>query len=294
VDEERWGSLRPKRREPTRPFLKWAGGKAQALNGLREHIPDLAPGGTYFEPFLGGGAVFFDLAPASAVLSDLNEGLILTFMAVKNHVSETTRALSRLPDRPTERQYYDLRKRFNRLLQSAGGLVGSYRIEFAALFVWLNHTCYNGLFRVNRKGEFNVPFGFYQKPAIFTEAGLKAASRLLNKSHAQLVSEDFEQVLADAGKGDLAYLDPPYDPLNGTSSFTTYTARGFTVDDQARLARVVRDAVARGCRVILSNSPSPMVKRLYEGFRFESVLVPRAINCDGGKRTAVDELVVIA
>lgn len=294
VDELNWGSLRPSLRERAKPFLKWAGGKSLALADLREYIPDPGTKGTYYEPFLGGGAVFFGLRPRLAVLSDLNEGLMATYSAVKNHIDETLEALSRLPPRPSESEFRELRKRFNRLLLRITELDRSDRVRCAALFIWLNHTCYNGLYRVNRKGEFNVPFGFYEKPSIFNEAALRAASRCLNKARARLETGDFESALAQAGQGDVAYLDPPYEPMSTTSSFTTYTPGGFTQDDQARLSRVVHSLVERGCRVVLSNSPSDKIKQLYEGFQFETVPMPRAINCNGERRSAVDELVIIA
>lgn len=238
--------------------------------------------------------MFFALRPRIAVLSDLNEGLMATYSAVKSHIDETLEALSVLPARPTETEFRGQRKRFNRLLLRIPELERRDRVRLSALFIWLNHTCYNGLYRVNRKGEFNVPFGFYERPFIFSETSLKAASRCLNKARARLEHGDFESVLARARRGDVAYLDPPYDPVSTTSNFTTYTAGGFTHDDQVRLSRVVRSLVERGCRVVLSNSPSARIKHLYEGFQFETVTVPRAINCNGEKRSAVDELVIIA
>jgi DNA adenine methylase len=289
-----WGSLRPQVPAVTRPFLKWAGGKGQVFPSLRQYFPPLAEGQTYFEPFLGGGAVYFALLPKSAVLSDLNGPLISTFASVKDAPSELAAAIRRIGEPRGEEQYYEVRKRFNRLVTRRKSLTPGDRMNCAAMFVWLNHTCYNGLHRVNQQGEFNVPYGFCQKPFIFSEPQLKTASRALREADAQLLESDYEKVLARAVRGDLAYLDPPYEPVSATASFTSYTREGFDGQEQERLSRVVHELVERGCRVVLSNSPSPRILELYKGFRTARVLVPRAINSVGTRRMKVDELVVVA
>jgi DNA adenine methylase len=292
--EERWGSLRPLQRPAARPFLKWAGGKGQALSGLKRHLPTLGSSQTYYEPFLGGGAVFFHLSPPNAVLGDLNRSLIATYIVVKDNLSELLAELQKLKPPTDEENYYAVRDTFNDLRERLVQLSASDRARFAALFIWLNHTCYNGLYRVNKKGRFNVPFGFYQNPSIYSAAVLRQASRALRAARTRILAADYEEVLSGAVRGDVAYLDPPYDPVSSTARFTSYTSDGFDKAEQERLAGVVDDLVRRGCRVILSNSPSKLIKRLYGGYRTETVSVPRAINCVGSRRTRVAELVVIA
>jgi DNA adenine methylase len=286
--------LRPSRPPGAKPFLKWAGGKGLVIPQLRRFVPDLVDIRRYFEPFLGGGAVFFALRPPQARLGDLNEGLVLTYKVVKEEVRPLITSLHKMRPPSREREYYDVRDAFNELSKRVGDLTGTEAIDFAAKFIWLNHTCYNGLYRVNRSGGFNVPYGFYQHPSIYTALGLEAASHALRAARATIAATDYETVLADAGEGDLAYLDPPYDPVSETASFTGYTAEGFSREEQERLSRVVHKVVEQGCRVILSNSPSDLIRGLYRDFRTETVSVPRAINCVGSKRTRVDELVVIA
>jgi len=275
-----------------RPFLKWAGGKSQAFQELRRFLPDVREGQTYYEPFLGGGAVYFGLSPKSAVLSDLNKSLVFTYQAVKDNVEGLIATLGKLPPPSSEKDYYTARTRFNRLATRLATLDKGQIVTFAALFIWLNHLCYNGLYRVNKKGGFNVPFGFYRNPTIYSADSLRATSIALRP--AKVMAADYESALENAGKGDLAYLDPPYDPVSETARFTSYTSSGFDVSEQERLSRVVHDLVDRGCRVVLSNSPSERIKELYRGYRFERVEVPRAINCVGSRRSAVEELVVIA
>ncbi len=275
-----------------RPFLKWAGGKSQAFQELRQFFPNLKDGQTYFEPFLGGGAVYFGLSPKSAVLSDLNKSLVFTYQAVKDHVEGLIAALGRLPPPASEKDYYTARTRFNRLAARLSTLDSSQIVTFSALFIWLNHLCYNGLYRVNKKGGFNVPYGFYRNPTIYSADSLRVASEALRS--ARVMASDYESALEGAGRGDLAYLDPPYDPVSETAKFTSYTSSGFDLTQQERLSRVVHELVDRGCKVVLSNSPSDRIKELYRGYRFERVAVPRAINCVGSRRSAVEELVVIA
>jgi DNA adenine methylase len=275
-----------------RPFLKWAGGKAQAFGEFRQFIPAIRQDHTYFEPFLGGGAVFFGLRPDSAVLSDFNQALVFTYQAVKDDVETLIGVLGRMPPPETDKEYYAARTRFNRLLTKLSTLDRGQIVTFAALFIWLNHLGYNGLYRVNKKGGFNVPYGYYRRPAIYSPEGLRAANSALKV--ARIMASDYEAALEGASKGDLAYLDPPYDPVSETARFTSYTSTGFDASEQERLSRVVHDLVDRGCRVVLCNSPSDRIKELYKGYKFERIMVSRAINCVGSRRSAVEELVVIA
>jgi len=283
------GERRP---SPAKPFLKWAGGKGQALVELRKFIPELDGNHTYFEPFLGGGAVFFGLGPRTAILADLNRALVFTYQVVKDNVEPLIEALGTMGPPATEKEYYTARAKFNRLIARVSTLDKRQLVTFAALFIWLNHLCFNGLYRVNKKGGFNVPYGYYQNPGIYNADVLRASSSALKGS--VIMTADYESALSTAQEGDLAYLDPPYDPVSETAKFTGYTSSGFGAEEQKRLAGVVRELVSRRCRVVLSNSPSDRIIDLYRGYRIERIKVPRAINCVGTRRSAVEELVIIA
>jgi DNA adenine methylase len=286
-----WGSLRSAPALPPRPFLKWAGGKGQVVPLIRAAFPVLGPGQRFFEPFLGGGAIFFASGPERATLSDLNRPLIETYGAVKNRLPELLKALDTLPPPKGPEDFYRRRTEFNDLL-SSGSRGASSKVQIAALLIWLNHLCFNGLFRVNKAGAFNVPYGFYQNPSIYSRANLALASKALRRARTTLLAADFEVALRPADEGDFVYLDPPYQPLTATSKFTSYTPLGFGEDQQVRLARVVHELVDRGCRVLLSNSATPQIRRLYQDLPLRVVMVPRAINSVGTRRMPVEELLV--
>ena len=293
-----------------RPFLKWAGGKRQLLTELRRFYPPTIR--RYFEPFVGSGAVFFDLIAggklrsASATLSDQNVDLIGTYLRLRNDTEAVIRALHRLAAghrRGGRTFYYQVRDgRFNPgrdEWQRAGARPADYPIELAAMLVYLNRTGYNGLFRLNRSGHFNVPAGRYVNPAIVYEDRLRSAAVALRSSRVHIRREPFERVVARATEGDLVYLDPPYAPISTTSSFQSYTADGFTSQDQRRLRDGIVDAARRGAAVILSNSTAPSVMALYEhrdvrraGLRCWRVPARRAINSRADRRGEVEELVV--
>ena len=290
-----WGSLRSSAPlPPSPPFLKWAGGKGQLFESLRRHFPKMDASSTYFEPFLGGGAVFFAIRPERAFLSDTNRALILTFRAVKEDVNGVLRSLQDLAPPSSQEDYYSRRAEFNRLILGRPRPGRVARAKIASLFIWLNHTCYNGLYRVNRKGEFNVPIGSYVRPTIYSRAALEDASRALIRSDARIECMDYVRALGFAHEGDFAYLDPPYQPVSTTARFTSYTKEGFGFDQQRRLSQAIHDSASRGVRVVLSNSASPSIRELYCDLKTEVVKAPRAINCVGSKRAPVDELVVIA
>ncbi len=261
-----------------RPFLKWVGGKRQLLPSLLPHTPGRF--GRYHEPFLGGGALFFHLRPARAVLADTNARLIRTWRGVRDQVEEVIALL---------REYPHDRAFFERL--RADAVDERSDAEVAAWFIYLNRTGFNGLYRVNRSNRFNVPFGSYTNPTICDADLLRVTSAAL--ADTALEVEDFGAVLTRAEPGDFVYFDPPYVPLTATSSFTAYTAGGFGMAEQARLRDTARALKERGVHVLLSNSSAPAVHELYaEGFRRMPVAAARAINCDSTKRGAVTELIL--
>jgi len=279
---------------PARPFLKWAGGKGQLLPRLRKYIPIPDENQTYFEPFLGAGAVFFALRPQKAVLSDINRPLIETYGVVKNRAKDLLKVLGELSDKPDSDEYYARRRDFNELVQAIALLGPHERTRLAALFIWLNHTCYNGLFRVNRSGLFNVPFSGSPDPSIYDAANILAVSSALRRGQVVIRSADYRESLRDAKRDDIAYLDPPYDSPGRAVGFTEYTAAGFDRVDQAELARTVKGLVRRGCRVVLSNSSTPIVRELYQKYEVHTIQARRAISCQGDRRGNVKETLVIA
>ncbi len=264
------------------PVVKWVGGKTRLLPELRARLP--ARIARYFEPFAGGAALFFATAPADAVLGDDNRDLIATYRALSTDVDAVIRRLELHRRHHSETHYYEMRARWNDTTVSWSG------VDRAAAFIYLNKTCYNGLWRVNRSGAFNVPIGRYTDPPICVPATLHTAATAL--ARAELRHGDFRAAVVDAGKGDFVYFDPPYDPVTKTSNFTSYTAGSFGDDDQRALAELARGLVARGVRVMLSNSDTPFVRSLYRGLRVERVKCARAINSNASRRGEVDEVVV--
>ena len=242
---------------------------------------------TYFEPFVGGGAVFFALCREGrfrdAVLGDLNPALVEVYTVVRDDVRGLTDALDELADGATDPDfYYEVRGWSTEELDP---------VSRTARFLFLNKTCFNGLYRVNRKGRFNVPFGRYKNPRVLNLPRLLAASRALQG--VTIVHSDFAQLVEHARRGDGVYLDPPYVPLSSTSSFTAYAAHPFTARDHERLAEVYRRLIARGVGSVLSNSDCPFTERLYRGLTVEHVRAARAINSVGSRRGAVSELLVV-
>lgn len=261
------------------PVLKWAGGKRQMLDRYKEFFPTRF--NVYHEPFLGGGAVFFHLAPPVAILSDSNHDLMNMYQVIRNDVDRLIEDLSL--HRNDRDYYYQIRAMDVRKLSD---------VQRASRLIYLNKTCYNGLYRVNRKGEFNVPFGKYRKPRILDVKLLLAVSSVLQR--AVLLEGDFEMVLENARPGDFVYFDPPYVPLTRTSNFTDFTDRSFTLRDQERLAETFHRLARKGCLVMLSNSDTPFVRELYS--RYGGGIIPltanRHINSRGDKRGPVGELIV--
>jgi DNA adenine methylase len=290
-----WGTLRSASTLPTPvPFVKWLGGKGPLLVELRRHFPDFSEDQTYFEPFLGGGAVFFTLRPYRAVLNDLNAPLMESFVTIRDHLSHLVALLAEMPPPEREKDYYDRRSRFNHLLREFPTLTSKDRLELSALFIWLNHTCFNGLYRVNKDGLFNAALGDNPEPAIFSELNLRAVRRALQTAHAKLLCVDYEEALIPAEREDVVYLDPPYKSQPDKQGFERYTSAGFDHAEQERLARVVHELVDRGCHVVLSNSHNKITVALYNDLRQKVVLAPRRINSDGTGRGKIPELLVIS
>ncbi|WP_438005118.1 Dam family site-specific DNA-(adenine-N6)-methyltransferase [Sorangium sp. So ce321] len=261
------------------PFIKWAGGKRQLLPNLLRFVPTQY--GTYFEPFVGGAALFFALRPPKAVLSDLNERLIRTYRGVASDVEGVIDSLSRWP---YDRDFFEkLRKADTSQMSDA---------ELAAWFVYLNRTGFNGLYRVNKSNQFNVPFGSYANPKICDADALRTCSVALRMS-AELKICDFEAAVCNARAGDFVYFDPPYVPISEYSNFTRYTADTFGSDDQQRLRDVALRLKRIGVNVLLSNSSAPAVYELYsQGFEICAVNAKRALNCKADRRGAVAELII--
>lgn len=263
------------------PFLKWAGSKRRLVPELLALVPSRF--GRYYEPFAGGAALFFALAPERAVLGDVNADLVATYRAVATEPAAVVRGLRRHVRSHSARHFYGVRDLWRRRSSWSAPRV-------AAAFIYLNKTCFNGLWRVNRAGHFNCPMGRYEKPAICEPAILSAAHAALQRT--ELRVGDFRQTVADAKPNDLLYLDCPYMPTSSTSNFTSYSRDGFNVDDQRALADTARQLVARGCHVLLTNSDTPIVRSLYAGFKIDVVQCARSINSDVGKRGHVNELII--
>ncbi|MBI2302400.1 MAG: DNA adenine methylase [Armatimonadetes bacterium] len=267
----------PERAEP-RPFLKWVGGKRQILDALLRHVPEHY--GRYHEPFVGGGALFFALQPERAVLSDENEWLIRTYRGVQRDVEAV---ITLLQGYPHEREFFESLRQVR--------IDEGDDVAVAAWLIYLNKTGFNGLYRVNREGWYNVPFGSYRNPTICDAPNLRACAAAL--AGAELVRRDFMFVLEHAEPGDFVYFDPPYVPLSVTSNFTSYTRDGFTHHDQQRLRDVALELKSRGVKVLLSNSSAPLVQRLYaDGFEVEEVSATRLINSKASGRGRIPELII--
>jgi DNA adenine methylase len=274
-----------------RPFLKWAGGKGQLLEQLASLYPDRFAG--YHEPFVGSAAVFFHVQGLTlrgqlksfmgrVRLTDSNEELINCFRAVRDEVDGLITLLTEHKKGHNRSHYYKIRR------QIPGELTG---VERAARFIYLNKTCYNGLYRVNRKGQFNVPMGRYRNPRILDEKELRQASQALQ--HTEIEVADFREVVRCAKAGDFVYIDPPYHPLTLTANFTSYTQAIFGEPEQRDLARVFRDLDRKGCKVMLSNSWTPFILDLYRDFTRLEVKANRAINSDPARRGKISEVVVL-
>ena len=255
-----------KLKEETYPIVKWVGGKRQLMFELLKNMPKSY--NRYFEPFIGGGALFFELQPSNAYISDMNEELINLYNVVKNDVYEL---IEELKKHEISKEYFMNIRNIDR--------TKNYKkwsnIQKASRFIYLNRTCFNGMYRVNSKGEFNVPFGNYKNPRIIDERNLINCSNLLQKT--EIRNTDFSEILNYVQNGDFVYFDPPYVPLNETSSFTSYTKDGFDIDMQFKLREVCDELDSRGVKFMLSNSDTKFVNELYENYNIKKVKLNKKI-----------------
>jgi DNA adenine methylase len=278
-----------RRDDAAQPFLKWAGGKRQLLPEIRKYVPQKF--GTYYEPFVGAGAVLFDLQPSPALINDANEELINCYRVVKSNPEE----LIRLAD---EHERNDARDYFyhQRSLDREPGFRKLTAEVRAARIIYLNKTCFNGLFRVNSKGQLNVPYGDRSHRQIVNHVVIRAVSRYLNEARVEIVNDDFKEAVGGASPGDFIYFDPPYHPVSDSSSFTDYNSRGFGKSEQEVLKEVCDDLTSRGCQVLLSNSASDFIRKLFGNRRrytIREVEARRNINSVGTRRGKVGELLIL-
>jgi len=268
---------------PVAPFLSWAGGKQRLVPHLLRFLPCNIQELVYHEPFLGAGSLFFAVRPSEAFLSDANEHLIACFRAVRNQPDLVSRYLAEHKRLDSHDYYYKVRREYNEGRASAAQ---------AARFIYLNKACFNGVFRVNRNGEFNVPYGRKGTARRLVLPG-RLALRNISKALAGVSLEvaSYEETAANPSQRDFFYLDPPYPPLNGTSFFTHYTKERFTYEDHEAVANLVRELDACGAKVMVSNADTPKIRSLYKGFQIHSVAVSRYVTCRS-KKHKVSELIV--
>ncbi len=270
-----------KLREETYPIVKWVGGKRQLMFELLKNMPEYY--NRYFEPFIGGGALFFELKPDNAYISDMNAELINLYQVVRNNVDELI----------VDLQKHDISKDYFmeiRNIDRTEEYKNWSNIQKASRFIYLNRTCFNGMYRVNSKGEFNVPFGYYKNPRILDENNLINCSNLLQRT--EIKHADFSEILKKVKKGDFVYFDPPYVPLSETSSFTSYTKDGFDIDMQFKLRDVCDELDSIGVKFLLSNSDTKLVNELYENYNIKKVFASRQINANADGRGKITEVLV--
>jgi DNA adenine methylase len=275
-----------------RPFLKWAGGKRQLLPILREYIPKNFGSTTYFEPFVGAGAFLFDLQPKKAFINDANKELINCYQTIKNKPNELLELTREYQKDISKERFYELRE-----LDRKSDFNSLSDVERAARIIYLNKTCFNGLFRVNSQGQFNVPYGDNKNPIVADEVVIGAVSKYLNENNIQITNQDFEESVSNAKKGNFIYFDPPYDPISDSSSFTGYDLSGFGKNEQRRLRNLCDRLVKRGCKVLLSNSATDFIKELYSNEEYYSIIevaATRSINSVGASRGKINEVLIFS
>lgn len=261
------------------PFVNWAGGKSQLLSQISAYFPKRHKDSRYIEPFVGGGIVFLTLGPDEAILGDSNEELINCYQVVRDDVETLVKLLSKHTH--NREYYYRLRQQDPKVMD---------RVARAARLIYLNKTCFNGLYRVNASGQFNVPFG-NRKAKIYDGENLRQISLLLK--NARLAAQSYEKTLEEAQPSDFIYLDPPYYPLSKTANFAKYTSRPFGKEDQFRLAKEFKRLTDLRCKVMLSNSDTAFIRELYCDYYLKTVVARRYVNCSGSGRNAITELLIM-
>lgn len=265
------------------PFLKWVGGKRQLLSSINQHIPNKIS--TYYEPFIGGGAIFFHNQPKKAVINDLNSELINVYKVIKDSPNELIKDLK--THKNDADYFYEIRA-----LDRSTQYSDLSNIKKASRVIFLNKTCYNGLYRVNNAGEFNSPFGRYKNPNIVNDVTIKAVSNYLNNNNIEILNSDYEAVLKNIRKGAFVYFDPPYHPLSKSSNFTGYNQGGFNMYDQIRLRDVCNKLNEKGVKFLLSNSDAPFIKDIYKDYNIMLVKATRSINSNAKKRGEINEVLI--
>ncbi|MCB0192654.1 MAG: DNA adenine methylase [Anaerolineae bacterium] len=272
-----------KKNKLVQPLLKWAGGKRQLLKEIKKCFPKKYS--TYHEPFLGGGAVLFDIQPKKAFVNDVNSDVINVYRVIKEDVNELIEDLK--THKNESDYYYKIRE-----LDRTSEFEDLSPLKKASRIIYLNKTCYNGLFRVNSQNQFNVPFGKYKNPNIVNEFVLRAVSQYLNTNNITIWNKDFEEALQNVHKDDFVYIDPPYDPVSDSSSFTGYTLYGFDKNEQIRLKNVCDELNRIGCKFLLSNSATSFIRELYKDYQITIVGASRAINSVPSGRGKIEEVLV--
>lgn len=267
------------------PFLKWVGGKRQLMPTIVEHLPENIKDYKYIEPFIGGGAVLFNLQPKNAIINDFNDELINVYQVIKNNLDEL---IADLKKHKNEAEYfYSIRS-----LDRKGEFKKLTNVQRASRVIFLNKTCFNGLYRVNNAGEFNSPFGRYKNPNIVNEPTLKAVNKFLNSNNIDIKSGDYSEILKQADKKCFVYLDPPYHPISESSNFTGYVQGGWNIYDQVDLKTACDELHKKGVKFLLSNSSAKFIKDLYKDYSITIVKANRAINSNGADRGEVDEVLI--
>lgn len=267
------------------PAIKWAGGKTQLLNIITENLPDSY--NNYYEPFIGGGAVLLGVKPEKALINDINEQLINLYIQIRDSVDDVLNKIYNLDSVPcTKEFYYSIREQYNQKILS-----GEKDAQAAALMIWLNKHCFNGLYRVNSKGLFNVPFNNRVKGKSVDESNIRAISDYLNQARVNITCMDFEEACTTVSAGDFVYFDSPYVPESETAYFTDYAKGGFSLEDHKRLSKLFKCLDEKGAKIMLSNNDVPLVRELYEGYKIQSLAVKRMINRNANKRTGKEVLI---
>ena len=276
-----------KRTKLVAPVVKWVGGKRQLLPEIKKYIPKKFT--TYYEPFMGGGAVLFELQPNKAIVNDVNEELINLYTVIKEFPEELIEELKKHAEFATDSEYfYKIREKDRNIIEYT--LMSN--VEKAARIHFLNKTCYNGLFRVNKAGEFNAPFGRYKNPDVVNEITIRAVSKYFNEANIEFRNTDFQEALKGIRKGSFVYFDPPYDPVTDSANFTGYSKGGFDRNEQERLKKVCDELNKKGIKFLLSNSATSYIKDLYKDYTIEVIKAKRAINSNGDLRGEIDEVLV--